>query len=214
MTSDSGVALAPAIRLPSDARTASALKNGPSVADARRAPQSPESEMPASLASAGVAEAIDRSLHASIARFTAGLSPAALAAAYFDWATHLAASPGKRVELAEKAARKATRFFDYACRCALERGGAERCIEPLPQDRRFAGEFWQQFPFNSVHQGFLLNQQWWHVATTGIRGVSRHHEDVVEFASRQMLDMFSPSNFLLTIPKCFTGLCRRAAPIW
>jgi len=83
----------------------------------------------------------------------------------------------------------------------LERGGAARCIEPLPQDRRFAGELWQQFPFNFVHQGFLLNQQWWHVATTGIRGVSRHHEDVVEFASRQMLDMFSPSNFLLTNPE-------------
>src|SRR6478736_4671614 len=50
------------------------------------------------------AEIIDRSLHASAARFTAGLSPAAFAAAYWDWATHLAFAPGKRMLLADKAA--------------------------------------------------------------------------------------------------------------
>jgi polyhydroxyalkanoate synthase subunit PhaC len=201
MTSDSGVALAPAIRLPQDVRTASAAKRAPDPAEARCAPQSLQSETPGAVASTSVAEAVDRSLHAMIARFTAGLSPAALAAAYFDWATHLAASPGKQVELAEKAVRKATRLFDFMCRCALQPGASERCIEPLPQDRRFDGELWQQCPFNLIYQGFLLNQQWWHVATTGIRGVSRHHEDVVEFASRQILDMFSPSNFLMTNPE-------------
>src|SRR5450830_1056616 len=41
------------------------------------------------------AEIVDRSLHATAARFTFGLSPAALAEAYLDWATHLAFSPGK-----------------------------------------------------------------------------------------------------------------------
>ena len=37
-----------------------------------------------------VADITDRSLHVAVARFTAGLSPAALAHAYFDWTTHLA----------------------------------------------------------------------------------------------------------------------------
>jgi polyhydroxyalkanoate synthase len=153
------------------------------------------------LAVTALADFTDRSLHAAAAHFTAGLSPAALAQAYLDWATHLANAPGKRMQLVDKALRKAVRFADYAGRCCASGGGtAECCIEPLPQDRRFAGEDWHRWPYNLIHQAFLLNQQWWHNATTGIRGISRQHEDLVEFMSRQILDMVSPSNFLATNP--------------
>jgi polyhydroxyalkanoate synthase len=154
-----------------------------------------------SYAVTAVSDIVDRSLHATIARFTFGLSPAALAKAYFDWMTHLAVSPGKRLQLVDKAARKATRFGNYAFRSALEGGKAPCCIEPLPQDRRFAGEDWQKPPYNFMYQAFLLQQQWWHNATTGLRGVSKHHEAMVEFVSRQILDMVSPSNFLATNPE-------------
>ncbi len=155
-----------------------------------------------------VAEALDRSLHAGIARFTAGLSPAALALAYLDWATHLAAAPGTRLQLTEKAVRKTMRLFAYACRYALP-SNQPMPIEPLPQDRRFAAEQWRQFPFNLIYQAFLLNEQWWHAATTGVRGVSPHHESVVEFAARQILDMLSPSNFLLTNPEAIERTARQ-----
>jgi polyhydroxyalkanoate synthase len=79
--------------------------------------------------------------------------------------------------------------------------GCEPCIEPLPQDQRFTAEAWQQWPYNLVYQSFLLQQQWWHNATTGIRGVTRQHEAMVEFSARQILDMVSPSNFLPTNPE-------------
>ena len=147
------------------------------------------------------ADIVDRSLHATAARFTMGLSPAAIAEAYFDWATHLTFSPGKQLQLVNKATKKAVRFTNYAFRCASESGKANRCIEPLPHDRRFVGEDWQKWPYNFMYQTFLLNQQWWHNATTGIRGVSKQHENMVQFVSRQILDMVSPSNFLLTNPE-------------
>jgi polyhydroxyalkanoate synthase len=154
-----------------------------------------------SFAVTAVADITDRSLHAAIARFTAGLSPAALAHAYLDWATHLAFSPGKRLQLVDKAVRKSVRFANYVSRCAAQGREAPCCIEPLPQDKRFADEAWQSWPYNFIHQAFLLNQQWWHSATTGVRGVAKQHENIVEFASRQILDMFSPSNFILTNPE-------------
>ncbi len=76
------------------------------------------------------------SLHAAMARFTAGLSPIALTDAYLDWASHLAFSPGKRSQLTEKALKKALRFATYASKQAMEKD-VDPCIVPLPQDRRF-----------------------------------------------------------------------------
>jgi polyhydroxyalkanoate synthase len=148
-----------------------------------------------------LADVTDRSLHAATARFTGGLSPAALVAAYLDWATHLANAPGKRLALIDKAKRKALRFANYAYRYGIEGGKTECCIEPLPQDHRFGNEEWQKWPYNFIYQTFLLQQQWWHNATTGVRGVSKRHEEMVAFASRQILDMVAPSNFLLTNPE-------------
>ena len=148
-----------------------------------------------------LADITDRSLHAALARFTLGLSPAALAAAYLDWAVHLAAAPGKRMQLLDKGARKSLRFANHAWHYATEGGDCAACIDPLPQDKRFAGAAWQQWPFSFLYQGFLLQQQWWHNATTGVRGVTSHHEAMVQFTARQLLDTVSPSNFLLTNPE-------------
>ena len=148
-----------------------------------------------------LADITDRSLHAAIARFTGGLSPAALARAYWDWAMHLAYAPGKRLQLVDKAVRKEIRFANYLGRYAIEGGKTECCIEPLPQDQRFVDENWQKWPFSFIYQAFLLQQQWWHNATTGVRGVSKRHEEMVQFASRQILDMVAPSNFPLTNPE-------------
>jgi len=148
-----------------------------------------------------IADITDRALHAAAARFTGGISPAALAEAYLDWATHLAYAPGKRAQLVDKTLRKFIRFGDYAVRYAIEGGNTECCIEPLPQDRRFVDAGWRQWPFNFIYQAFLLQQQWWHNATTGVRGVSKKHEAMVSFGSRQMLDTVAPSNFPLTNPE-------------
>ncbi len=143
---------------------------------------------------------LDRLVHAWLGRFTGGLSPASMMLAYLDWLMHLAYSPAKQAQIAEKAVRKALRLSLYLQRCACE-GDSAPCIEPLPQDRRFTGEAWQRWPYRLYWQSFLLAQQWWHNATSGVQGVSRRHDDFVSFAARQWLDIFSPSNYLWSNPE-------------
>jgi polyhydroxyalkanoate synthase len=141
----------------------------------------------------------EATLRILLGRLTGGISPASVIAAYTDWLTHLATAPGKQAELVQKAWRKASRLALYAAQSMVRE--CPPGIEPLPQDRRFAGPGWRQWPFNVWSQAFLLNQQWWWNATTGVRGVTRHHEDVVTFVNRQLLDMVAPSNFLPTNPE-------------
>jgi polyhydroxyalkanoate synthase subunit PhaC len=149
-----------------------------------------------------LAEVMDRSLHYLLSRVTFGLSPMALSEVYFDWLIHLSLSPGKHAQLWQKGVRKSVRLAAHLARCTGQgESGQQPCISPLPQDNRFSDPDWQQWPFNVIHQTFLLQQQWWHNAVTGVRGVSRHHEQVLEFAVRQILDIFSPSNFVLTNPE-------------
>jgi hypothetical protein len=52
-----------------------------------------------------------------------------------------------------------------------------------------------------VGRDLLLAQHWWQTATTGVRGVSRHHEQVVSFAPDQLCSMLSPANFLHANPE-------------
>ncbi len=144
--------------------------------------------------------AVDRLIHALMGRVTMGLSPAALLLAYMDWSIHLASAPGKQAELVQKMWRKLLRLGSYAGR-RVQDPATPPCIAPLPQDRRFQATGWQQWPYNVIYQNFLLTQQWWHNATTEVRGMSRHHEEAVTFAARQWLDMFSPSNFPVTNPE-------------
>lgn len=148
----------------------------------------------------------DRALRAQLARLTKGISPAALAGAYADWLVHLAMSPGKVTDLLSKAQCQSMRLAMQAAQGAA--GADAQCMDPPPQDRRFEAPAWRRWPFNLVHQGFLLNQQWWHSATTGVEGVGVHHEQMTTFFTRQWLDTLSPSNFLLTNPEVLEETAR------
>ncbi|WP_414463617.1 PHA/PHB synthase family protein [Hyphomicrobium sp. DY-1] len=142
----------------------------------------------------GERRALDRFIHAAMAHATLGLSPGSLTSAYSDWLAHLAISPGKQQQLWEKGLRKWLRYVNFTFHAVVGKD-CQPCIEPLEQDDRFDDPAWQRPPFNLIYQGFLFTQQWWHNAMTGVAGVEPHHENVVTFATRQILDAFSPSNF-------------------
>ena len=143
----------------------------------------------------------DRAFHAMLARLTGGISPVALSLAYIDWASHLASAPQRQMEISQEALRSARQFIESALHYFSPGQGPWSLIKPQPQDRRFAGPEWQRPPFNLLAQAFLLKEQWWHNATTGLRGVAPQNEAIVEFSVRQVLDMLAPSNFAATNPE-------------
>ena len=149
-----------------------------------------------------MADRVDPAFHAALARRFASLSPAAGLLAASDWALHLAASPGKCMDLARLAMHQSGELAEYA-RERMTAGSDRQArlgVEPAVEDRRFRDPEWQQWPFNYLHQSFLFRQQWWDAATRGVRGVEKHHENIVSFAARQWLDIFSPGNQLATNP--------------
>jgi len=145
-------------------------------------------------------ESFDRSLHADMARWTGGLSPAALMLAFADWRLHFAASPGKRLSLARDVINDTLRLVDVSTHWA---SGFRpwSLISPAPADHRFAEPDWELPTFNFLAQAFLLQEKWWHSATTDVRGVAKSNAAVSDFALRQCLDTMAPSNFVISNPE-------------
>jgi len=144
---------------------------------------------------------LDRTFHAMLARFTSGISPAALLLAWLDWSSHLAAAPQRRMEITNNILRDTGRFLEAAAHAMSPGQKPWSVIRPEGRDRRFREPQWEAAPFNVLAQAFLLGERWWHEAATGVRGVSRANEAIVEFSVRQMLDMLAPSNFAMTNPE-------------
>lgn len=150
---------------------------------------------------------LDRFVQANIAGLTMGISPAALGLAFADWALHLVTAPGTQLHLLQKTQRKLASLTALA-RVDNPWSPAPPVIEPLPGDTRFRNEAWRHWPFDIYYQAFLLGQQWMHVATDHVPGASRHSLDVVNFTTRQMLDIFSPSNYVATNPEVLAETIR------
>ncbi len=186
---------------PEDREAMAAGENGSAPVD-RSSPSTggASSQLPRSVISPEVARTWDRLFNAAMAKSTAGLDPRVVLLAYLDWWVKLAWSPGTHARLTEKALRKWARIGLFLAQYISDRE-PERVIEPLPQDKRFRDPAWRQWPYNLFSQAFLLTQQWWANATTGVPALSREHKDMVTFVTRQLLDMVSPSNFAWTNPE-------------
>ena len=140
-----------------------------------------------------ISPSMDRLLHTQLGRLTGNISPAALALAYLDWAVHLSISPAKIMELARFAAAERLRLRFYANKA---RFGVEEpdSLGAQTTDSNFSSQYWDMYPFNIMRESFLTLQRWWDEASTDVRGMSAHHEDVINFCVRQMLNTSSPAN--------------------
>jgi polyhydroxyalkanoate synthase subunit PhaC len=137
-------------------------------------------------------DTLDRTLRATTARLTLGVSPHALMAAWLDWLAHLGRAPGSQLELMLLAAVFAARLTRFAA------GGlqaqAELPFAPGEGDRRFKDQVWAKWPYVLWQQAFLAQQAWWQAATHQLRGMRPKSADRVGFTVQQWLDLASPSN--------------------
>jgi polyhydroxyalkanoate synthase len=136
---------------------------------------------------------LDQAAHAALAALTGGLSPASMTLAFLDWAMHSAIAPGKWFDLSLQLFEQLSEAWSAAAP-----GRGQSAVDAA--DPRFANAGWGHWPYDLFRDGFLRAQRWWHDATTGVPGVSRHHEDIVNFAAHQWLDAWSPSNFAVLNP--------------
>ncbi|MFN3746984.1 MAG: PHA/PHB synthase family protein [Hyphomicrobiaceae bacterium] len=138
-------------------------------------------------------EIVDRKCRAVVGRFTQGVSPIAVLAAWQDWACHLARAPGRQLELIGEAWSIAASVAAYG---ASRMSGLDQEPPFMPKrtDHRFDHHGWAQFPFEMAKLSHLGTELWWSLATTEIRGMSTRHAQRVAFMARQALDMTSPSN--------------------
>lgn len=134
---------------------------------------------------------IDRAVRAAVARLSAGVSTHAFMEAWSDWIHHMAESPGRQLELAERAQLNALKLWGHFTHASPDAGPP---FATKSYDHRFDHAGWQKPPFQMWQQGFLAVQDWWDLATDRLRGLEPEDADRTRFMARQILDTFSPSN--------------------
>jgi polyhydroxyalkanoate synthase len=84
---------------------------------------------------------------------------------------------------------------------ALAKGEFKAPPDPTPRDRRFANPLWETHPFfNYLKQQYLLNAEAVTNAVGALDNLDPADKRRVDYFTRQIVDMFSPTNFLGTNP--------------
>jgi len=143
---------------------------------------------------------IDRAARAALARMTSGVSPHSIIEAWNDWTLHLSRSPGRQLELAERAQTNIAKLLALSTTDTKQNDAAQP-FAPKAYDHRFKHPSWGEPPFSFWSQSFLAMQDWWDAATEEMPGLRKSDADRVRFQMRQALDLISPSNFPWSNPE-------------
>lgn len=151
------------------------------------------SESPPGFLSEQDTKKLDEVVHEQLVRATSGLSPMSLALACIDWAMHLAVSPGKQLQLAQRAMQLTLDELQRPLNESNASGASK-------DDARFTDSAWSQWPYSTLKDSFQAGDRWWQEATQ-VDGMSPHRQQIVSFFARQWMDALSPSNWPLTNPQ-------------
>jgi polyhydroxyalkanoate synthase len=129
-----------------------------------------------------------------------GPGPELYAKAMAAYWAEMAANPGKIIE-------RQVGYWGHALRHAIEAQSALMSGRPVPppddqpKDRRFSNPLWSDHPyFNFVKQQYQISAAAIQDTVQDLEGLDATDKKRVEFFSRQIVDLFAPTNFLATNP--------------
>ncbi|MGB0683529.1 MAG: PHA/PHB synthase family protein [Magnetovibrionaceae bacterium] len=127
--------------------------------------------------------------------------PLGIGSAFMEWSQAMMTNPNKLVEA------QMTLWQDYLTlwqSTANRMMGADSTsvVEPDRGDKRFKDDAWQENEiFNYIKQSYLLTSRWLTSTINDVDGLDDKTAEKVDFYTRQFVDAFSPSNFLMTNPE-------------
>ncbi len=111
------------------------------------------------------------------------------------------ANPSKLIEHQVSYWGKALKHYVEA-QHLLAQGKLQAPADSTRKDRRFSNPLWDTHPyFNFIKQQYLMNAEAIETAIGNMEGLDDKERRRVEYFSRQIMDMFSPTNFLGTNPE-------------
>ncbi|MBU1171397.1 MAG: alpha/beta hydrolase [Proteobacteria bacterium] len=136
---------------------------------------------------------LDSVLHAYQGRFFMNMSPTAIFLAYADWACHFINSPEKQVETLDS-------LINGLVKLSRDIYAGQETKGQNGTDPRFSSYGWQRFPFSVTYKTYLAAEYFLNHIMSNVNGVTPHHEEMVCFITRQMLQAMAPSNVIMTNP--------------
>jgi polyhydroxyalkanoate synthase len=116
------------------------------------------------------------------------------------WWSEMMANPTKLIEHQVSYWGDTLKHY-VAAQQALMQGKFAAPEDPGPKDRRFGNPLWDSHPyFNFVKQQYLRNARAIEDAVAEVDGLDPKERRRLEYFSRQIIDMLSPTNFLATNP--------------
>ncbi|MEL6571613.1 MAG: class I poly(R)-hydroxyalkanoic acid synthase [Pseudomonadota bacterium] len=133
-----------------------------------------------------------------------GPSPELYAKAASAYWTDMMANPGKLIEQQVAFWGKSVKHYVEA-QHLLAQGRLETPHDETPKDRRFAHELWDTNPyFNFIKQQYMMNAEAVRESIASIETMDAAEKARLEYFGQQIVDMFSPTNFLATNPEALS----------
>ena len=127
--------------------------------------------------------------------------PKVVAAAFQKLGERILADPVRLVDAQLDLWRNHLALLDRATKRANGET-VEPLVKPEQGDKRFSDHVWEEsFAYNYLKQAYLLNARWMTDMVRGTEGLDSDTRRKVDFYTRQVVDAFAPSNFVLTNPK-------------